>query len=143
MLSPNSASGSVWSFHCGWRPNARGVAGSPTRRMGSRGMPSPMATSGHSATKLKCSARVRLHSRDSLCPPLKRTGSPSRHALIPSLGRCGKSKGMNMGQLPGHELYNSCFVYSFLRIIEVNLYKSIGLYKFWTGGEPGHRFHRR
>src|SRR5690606_12942453 len=55
-----------------------------TRRIGSRGVPMPMATSGHSDTKSKYWLRVSVQKRERLCEPLNRTSSPIRQALIPT-----------------------------------------------------------
>src|SRR3989454_6133320 len=58
----------------------RGAWGSPTRRMGSRGVPSPTSTSGHTETHSTYRPRASISTLSSLCPPSYRTLSPSRRS---------------------------------------------------------------
>src|SRR5206468_8849127 len=57
--------------------------------MGSRGVPSPTSTSGHTETHSTYRPRASISTLSSLCPPSYRTLSPSRHWLIPTRGGVG------------------------------------------------------
>ena len=62
---------------------SRGAAGSPTRRIGGRGTPNPVSTSGHTGTHSTQRPSVSTRKASRLAPPSQRTGCPSRQLLMP------------------------------------------------------------
>ena len=55
-------------------------------RIGSRGVPSPMDTSGQYGTQSTYGPSSSVRNRYRLCPPLNRTSSPSRQLDTPTRG---------------------------------------------------------
>src|SRR5579859_1311194 len=56
-------------------------------RIGSRGVPSPISTSGQYGTQSTYGPSSSVRNRDRLCPPLNLTGDPSKHEETPTRGR--------------------------------------------------------
>src|SRR3569833_4170212 len=84
MRRPYAVSGAVTSSDASSTPNARGASASPTRRMGGRGTPMPMATSGHTGMNSNTCASLLVCLLFCLCLPSYRTLSPTRQALTPT-----------------------------------------------------------
>ena len=59
---------------------------SAVSRIGSRGVPSPIETSGQYGTQSTYGPSSSVRNRYRLCPPLNRTSSPSRQLDTPTRG---------------------------------------------------------
>ena len=75
---------SVWSWFVRV-VTRRGLRGLPTSRNDSRGVPNPHSTSGQTGTYSTYCPSVWVRNGSCLCPPSKRTFSPSKQVLMPNL----------------------------------------------------------
>ena len=70
----------------------RGSVRSLTKRIDSLGVPNPASTSGQTGTHSTCFPRISTRNWSRLWPPSYRTGSPSRHRLMPRRRGCDSLK---------------------------------------------------
>ena len=84
-LCAYARSGSVTSTVGSFTPRARGAATSPTSRIGSRGTPMPIASSGQMPRSSNRPASCSWHNEERLWPPSKRTSAPVRQSLTATM----------------------------------------------------------